>query len=234
MFWPLVLPLLQILVFTWVFHGLMALRWPARVGEASALDYGLNAFAGLVVFGFFAEVLSRSPASILSHPNLITKIRFPLPLLPVTVCLVGLVQAGVGLLLLMVVASLLDLAHGPSFGWFLLTLPIMMVYGLALALSLSALGLYVRDIAQAMPAMLGLLMFLSPIFFPASVFPAAAADWVMLNPIALGAEWLRAALLSGPAPAPYWILVHLALSLSFFGLAVGLFKRLERGFADVL
>lgn len=198
------------------------------------MDYGLNAFAGLVIFGFFAEVLSRSPGSILAHPNLVTKLRFPLPLLPITVCLVGLVQAGVGFLILVLVATALGLTNGPHFIGFLFTLPVLFTYGLALSLALSSFGLYVRDIAQAMPAVLGLLMFLSPIFFPASVFPESAQSWIMLNPIALGAEWLRAALLSGPRPDTHWLWLHLVLAGLSLVLSALLFRRLERGFADVL
>jgi hypothetical protein len=75
--WPLLQPLLQIVVFTLIFHEFMQVRWPTLTpnvapSDNGALFYGLNVFAGLAVFNFMAEILGRAPVAVLSQPNLVT------------------------------------------------------------------------------------------------------------------------------------------------------------------
>jgi lipopolysaccharide transport system permease protein len=171
--WPVLQPLSQILVFTLVFHQFMRMRWPAAGGEGSALDYALNVFAGMAVFNFLAEVLNRAPAAILGQPNLVTKVRFPLTVLPAVI--VG--AAALHLVVGAVAVSLAMIAFRDA-SVLALLLPLfllpMLLYGLGLALGLAALGVYLRDIAQVMPALTSLLMFLTPIFYPATLFPPQA------------------------------------------------------------
>jgi len=99
--WPVVQPAAQIAVFTLILHGFMQVRWPVSgealgQGPSDAWLYALNVLAGLTVFNFFAEVLGRAPSAILSQPNLVTKVRFPLLLLPAVTVGVALVHVGIG------------------------------------------------------------------------------------------------------------------------------------------
>jgi len=232
MLWPLAQPLAQIAVFTLIFHGFMQVRWPigagaaaapGAAGTADALAYGLNVFAGLAVFNFFAEVLGRAPVAVLSQPNLVTKVRFPLLLLPAVTVGAALVHVGVGAVLL--------LAAGAVTG----TLSIqVLLYGAAVALLLASLGVYVRDIGQVMAAVTSLLMFLTPIFYPMSSVPASLRGLFELNPVAWAADALRGLLLEARALdlAPWG--VHLMVSAMAALVAAWIFKRLEGGFADVL
>jgi len=108
------------------------------------------------------------------------------------------------------------------------------IYGLGLSLILSGIGVYFRDLQQVMPAITSLLMFLSPIFYPASAVPHALRPWFEFNPIGAAAEAMRYALLpSSHFQVDSW-LWHGLSSLVFIAFSVLLFRRIRPGFADVL
>lgn len=240
MLWPLLQPLAQIAVFTLILHGVMQVRWPAGASTGGANGagdgawaYALNVLAGLTVFNFFAEVLSRAPSAVLSQPNLVTKVRFPLMLLPAVTVGAALVHVGVGAMVLMLATAVTG-----NWSFHLAWLPLWVVpvifYGASLALLLASLGVYVRDIGQAMPAVTGLLMFLTPIFYPMAAVPASMRTMFELNPVAWAAEALRGILLDArPLQLTDWIL-HLAISAVAAIVAAWVFMRLQEGFADVL
>jgi lipopolysaccharide transport system permease protein len=247
MLWPVAQPVAQIAVFTLIFHGFMQVRWP--VGDATgsstgsgggitqsiggAWAYALNVFAGLAVFNFFAEVLGRAPVAVLAQPNLVTKVRFPLLLLPAVTVGAALVHVGVGAALLLG-AALLTGTLTLQVAWLPLWLVPVLLYGASLALLLASLGVYVRDIGQMMAALTSLLMFLTPIFYPMSAVPPSLRGLFELNPVAWAADSLRGLLLEGRALDLSPWAVHLAVSAGAALAAAWIFRRLEGGFADVL
>jgi lipopolysaccharide transport system permease protein len=231
--WPVLQPAIQIGVFTLIFYDFMRMRWPGAGGNSDALDYALNVFAGLAVFNFFAEVLGRSPVAVLSQPNLVTKVRFPLPLLPAVTVGGALVHVLVGSVSLLLISLLFRQVH-PQALWLPLLLLPLILYGLALAWVLAGLGVYLRDIGQVMPSITSLLMFLTPIFYPTSAVPQSLKALFALNPIAWGADTLRAVLLLGLAPDWNVFALHLVLSSASALLAWWLFLSVQQGFADVL
>ena len=239
--WPLVQPAAQIAVFTLILHGFMQVRWPIAEAAGSntstslngAWHYALNVLAGLTVFNFFAEILGRSPAAILSQPNLVTKVRFPLLLLPAVTVGVALVHVGIGASVLFL-AAVATGAWSPHMAWLPVWLIPVVLYGAALALILASLGVYVRDIGQAMPAVTSLLMFLTPIFYPMAAIPTSMRGLFELNPVAWAAESLRGLLLeSRTLNLAEWGL-HLIASAFAAVFAAWMFRQLEEGFADVL
>jgi lipopolysaccharide transport system permease protein len=236
--WPLVQPAAQIAVFTLILHGFMQVRWPQAQsalaeGQSGAWQYALNVLVGLTVFNFFAEVLGRAPAAILSQPNLVTKVRFPLLLLPAVTVGVALVHVGVGTAVLLF-ASALTGTWTFQMAWLPLWLMPVVLYGTALAFILASLGVFVRDIGQATPAVTSLLMFLTPIFYPMSAIPQNLRGLFELNPVAWAAESLRGLLLEARAlDLNAWAL-HLLVSTLAALMAVWIFRQLEEGFADVL
>jgi lipopolysaccharide transport system permease protein len=237
MAWPLLQPMAQIAVFTLIFHGFMQVRWPtaqgAIFGTGSAWDYALNVLAGLAVFNFFSEVLGRSPGAVLSQPNLVTKVKFPLLLLPAVSVAAAMVHIAAGTLVLIGVGLLAGSLSWSVIGVMIWLIPVLL-YGLGLAFLLSSLGVYVRDVGQIMPALTSLLMFLTPIFYPLSAVPDSLRSLFELNPVAWAAESLRGALLSGvPLELGDWSL-HLGLSALLCLIGLASFQRLRHGFSDVL
>lgn len=235
--WPILQPVIQILVFTLIFYKFMNMRWPAASAEiqggSNAVMYGLNIFAGMIVFNFFAEVLSRSPTAVLAHPNLVTKVRFPLLLLPVVTVGAALVGVVIGSVLLWLVMLLMN-----GFSLYALLLPLyftpILAYGLAGAWLLAGLGVYLRDIGQIMPSVISLLMFLTPIFYPASAIPESIKIVFYFNPMAWGVEVFRSLLIAGELPDTQLFLINLAVSLAGVLAARLFFNRISKGFSDVL
>lgn len=244
MSWTLLQPALQIMVFTLIFYEFMNMRWPALVATTSpspaehgALLYALNVFAGLAVFNFIAEILGRAPVAVLSQPSLVTKVRFPLLLLPAVTAGAALIHVLVGTVTISLLATILGFAP-VSVLWMAWLMPLVLLplflYGLGIALLLSSLGVYVRDIGQAMPALGSLLMFLTPIFYPLSAVPESLRAGFAMNPLTWGAEALRSLLLSGIwPPLDIWG-IHLLISLFFCIFSFIIFVRIQKGFADVL
>jgi lipopolysaccharide transport system permease protein len=231
--WPVLQPLVQILVFTLIFYQFMNMRWPAAGLAGNAMDYGLNVFAGLAVFNFFSEILGRSPIAILGQPNLVTKVRFPLLILPLVTVGAAVVHLIVGAILIALSMILFRDASPLALLLPLYCLPVL-AYGLALSWLLASLGVYLRDIGQIVPSLTSLLMFLTPIFYPATVIPESLRWIATLNPISWSVEVFRSLLIVGEVPALDVFLIHLCLSTVLVLLAKKIFQALSKGFADVL
>jgi lipopolysaccharide transport system permease protein len=240
--WPLLQPLAQVAVFTLIFHGFMQLRWSHAElgvggGTVNGVDprwlYALNVWAGLAVFNFFAEILGRGPVAVLSQPNLVTKVKFPLLILPMVTVSSALVHIMVGAVVLWL-ASLLIGSASLHVLWLPMWLLPVLLYGSALACLLASLGIYVRDLVQATPPLTSLLMFLTPVFYPLAAVPESLRPLFLVNPLTWAAEALRdLLLLARPLDLSAWAL-HLGLSALALVIAYAVFQYLKTGFSDVL
>ena len=228
--WMVLQPVVHILLFTLVFYQFFQVRWPQ--GDGSAAEYGLQVFIGLSLYTFIADVINRAPSSIFGYPYLVTKVRFPLPLLPAVI--VGV--SGVQLLLSLVIAVMFAAFRG--MGWQVLWLPVALIplvgYALALGWLLGALSVYLRDIVHLAPSVSSLLLFLTPIFYPASMVPKGMEWLVHLNPLAWTAECVRGLLMHATAPDWQGWAVHLGVALISMMFALWFFRRVQPGFSDVL
>jgi lipopolysaccharide transport system permease protein len=234
--WLLLQPLSFIVVITLVFNGFFNTKWPG--GDGSALDYGLKVFVGLAVHTFAAEMLARSPGSILAHPYLVTKVRFPLPLIPGVVAGVAIAQLLLSLSLVMALVLALELVpFGQALAvWW--SLPFIILPALVLMMgvgwALAAAGVYLRDLGNLMPAISSFLMFLMPVFYPAEFVPKAMAWFIEYNPLALAIEWLRMALFHATLPNASTWSVHMVAATAVAVSGWWFFHRVRPGFADVL
>lgn len=229
--WLILQPMVHILLFTLVFYEFFKVRWP--IGDGSAMEYGLQVFIGLSLYTFVADVINRAPASVWSYPYLVTKVRFPVEMLPV----VQVGAAALQLILALLITVPFMLWRGGA-NWGVIFLPVyllpLLLYVLGLGWFLGSLSVYLRDIAHLAPSVSSLLLFLTPIFYPASMVPDALRWMIDLNPLAWAAEASRSVLLNGTA-APWdgWT-VHLLVSSAFAVAGWAFFQRIKPGFADVL
>lgn len=228
--WLVIQPLMYIALFTLVFYKFFQVRWPA--GDGTAGEYGLQVFIGLSLYSFVADIISRAPASVWSYPYLVTKVRFPLALLPAVI--VG--AAGVQLLLSLGLAALF--AQWRGLHWQVLLLPVnllpLCLYGLGLAWLLGSAGVYLRDIGHIAPAASSLLMFLTPVFYPASLIPENMHWLVQFNPLAWTSEAARGLLMHGRMFDMTAWCMHLLAATVLLVFARWFFARIQPGFADVL
>lgn len=232
-FWSLINPLLMLAVYTFVFSVVFKARWQAGA-EQSHADFAVILFAGVIVHAFFAEVAGKAPTLILSHPSYVKKVVFPLEILPAVTLLSALFQAAISLGVLLLALLLTN-------GSLPLTLPLLVVVWLPLCLLalgaswwLSALGVYLRDIGQAMGVVLTIMLFISPAFFSLQALPPSLRPWVQLNPLSLPMEQTRDVLIWGNMPDWYQWGLYTVVMMLFAWLGFVWFQATRRGFADVL
>jgi lipopolysaccharide transport system permease protein len=230
--WSIVTPMLMLIVYTYVFSEVFKARWGSN--EESKMVFALNVYCGMIVHGFFAEVLGRSTNAILGNANYVKKVRFPLGLLPVVGVVSALFFALTGLAIL--ILAIVIYGQGLTANAFFLPLvwlPLL-VWCLAIAYLLSATTVYFRDIAQMTMFVSTVTMFLSPVFFSAKSLAKEFQAILELNPLTLMIENTRAVLLLDKAPD--WAEWASSLGIAFIALFIGrfIFTRLRPGFADVL
>ncbi len=230
--WSVLTPMAMLAVYTLVFRHIFKAKWPGV--EDGNMSFALNLFAGLLVFNWAAEFLSRAPRLVTEQPNLVTKVVFPLQVLPWSALLSSFFHALVSCAVWL--AGCLLFGQGLHLSWLALPLVFLALMPTLLGLgwALSALGVYFKDLGEIVGLVMGMLLFLTPVFFPLSVLPDFLQVWVQFNPLAIPIEALRQIGLMGVWPNVSSLLQLFAVGL---GVALGgawLFERSRKGFADVL
>lgn len=231
--WSLMTPLLMLGVYTFVFSVVFNVRWNG--GEATnKIEFALLLFAGLMVFNLFAECISRAPFLVISNVNYIKKVVFPLEILAWVGVGAALFQFLASLAIWLAVYTLFIGIPGPYF--LLLPLVVTPLIFLIIGLSwlLAAIGVYIRDISQAITMLITLLMFLAPIFYPASALPKDFQILFALNPLTIPIEVTRDVLFWGRIPDIFSILIYGLSSIVVAYLGFVFFQLTRRGFADVV
>jgi lipopolysaccharide transport system permease protein len=232
--WSLVTPLLVLAVYTFVFSTVFQVRWNSQDAQAQPAQFALLLFAGLIPFNAFSETLARGPTLIIAVPNYVKKIVFPLEVLPVVAVGSALFQS----LMSVIVLLLMTLIFQHSLPLSLSLLPLaylpLMLLSLGCAWLLASLGVYVRDISQAITAIIQVLVFISPVFYPASAVPEELRWILYLNPLTPVLEAFRGALVSGvPFVWQSWLGCTL-VSTVVAALGYAWFLHTRNGFSDVL
>lgn len=231
--WPLITPLLMLLVYTFVFGVVFQARWP-RAGGGGLGQFAMVLLSGLLVHGLLAEVLSRAPGAVVAQPNYVKKVVFPLETLAWVDVAVALAHALAGLALLVVVNGLWGSGFAPA----QLALPLILLpYALlllGLAWVLSSLGVYLRDLGQAVAPAITALMFLGPVFYARESLSAPLAGWLALNPITVIVEQTRRVLFAGLWPEWTALGLYMLAALVVYAVGLAMFNTLKRGFADVV
>ncbi len=230
-FWMLAQPLAQVAIFSFVLSGLLSARIPGVPGPHA---YVIYLMAGTLCWSLFADVITRCLTIFIENGNLIKKISFPRVSLPLIV--VGIALLNNGALLLAIVAGAVLLGHSLSLE--LLWLPLLMVVTLALAtglgIILGVVNVFARDTGQAVPVVLQILFWLTPIVYTASILPVEYRHVPDLNPLTRLVQAYQDILVA--ARAPDWIaLVPLAgISAALLLVALALVRRAGPEMADVL
>jgi len=231
--WSLVHPVLMLAVYTFVFSVVFATRWPGAASD-SKLQFAIVLFAGMIVFGIFAECVQRAPSLIVSQPNFVKKVVFPLEIMAWTSLAAALFHAGISLCVLIV----LILATQGGLPWTTVFLPLVVLPLLCLTLGLSwffsALGVYVRDVHQVLGVIVTALLFLSPLFYPSSALPENLRWLSAISPIAFSIEQTRDVLIFGRLPHWGSLGIYLIVGAIVMWLGFAWFQKTRRGFADVL
>ena len=227
MAWALIQPLLTMIVFSVLFG------WLVKV-PSDGMPYPLFAYAALLPWQLFASAVTSSSNSLAANQHLISKVSFPRIIIPVSAVAVNLLDFAVGSVALLGVLALYNAALTSA----VLVLPLLALVTLAAALGLglwvSALSVRYRDVRHALPFLIQVGMFATPVVYSASL---VAESWRMLyaiNPMVGVVEGFRWALLrTGTALSPM-ILVSSSAAIAILAGGAFYFRQMERTFADTV
>lgn len=224
--WAILQPLFAMLIFTLLFGRLAGV-------PSDNVPYPIFAFSALLLWTFFSNAITASGNSLVGSANLITKVYFPRMIIPAAAVSAGLIDLLVGFPLLIIMAFY----YGVHLSWSLLLLPVLILLTTVLAVGvglwLSALNVKYRDVRFALPFLVQLWMFASPIIYPASMLPEKWRWVLRLNPLTGIIENFRAALFSRPFD---WTGLGISTAITILLLIYSLysFRRMEKSFADIV
>ena len=237
--WAVLKPLTLMLVFTLV-------RSFVNIPSGN-VPYPILAFAALLPWIFFQESASEGVVSVVGNAALIRKIYFPREVFPLTSMMTKLVELGINVLILAGLMAWYGIAPTTQIAWAPLFILYTMLASLAIAFAGAAIHVYYRDVGTALPMLLSLLMYASPVIYPLDLVKdkllvqQAAGKWsdvlymlYTLNPLAGIIDSFQNVVLRGLPPnfsalIPGAILVAIGLPISYL-----FFKRAESHFADVI
>jgi lipopolysaccharide transport system permease protein len=224
--WAVIQPLFTMLIFTLFFGKL------AGIGS-DGIPYPLFAFAALLPWTFFSNAVSNSGNSLVGSSNLITKVYFPRMIIPGAAVAAGLIDLAIAFVLL--TALMFYYGIPGTTNLLFLPVPVVMVTLLALGVGMlmSALNVKYRDIRYALPFMIQLLMFATPIIYPLSLVPQKWRWMMEINPLTGIIECFRSALFGKHFD---WsaILISTTTTLALLVYSAFIFRRMEKSFADVV
>jgi lipopolysaccharide transport system permease protein len=224
--WVIIQPLLMTVIFT-IFLGRLV-RVPS-----DGVPYPLFAYAGLLPWAFFSGAVSATGNSLVGNVHLITKVYFPRLIIPISSIAARLVDLGVafviliGLMFYFRVGITLHVLMAP---FFILLLALL---ALGFGLWTSAVNVKYRDVGIALPVLIQLWMFASPIVYPLSLVPQRWRLVYSMNPLVGILEGFRAALFGGSFDWPA-IRISIIVILVLLPYAAYSFQRRETTFADII
>ncbi|HEX7175934.1 MAG TPA: ABC transporter permease [Pyrinomonadaceae bacterium] len=224
--WAVIQPLAQMLLFTLVFHRF------AGLGSGD-MPYPLFAYAGLLVWTFFANAVLNSTHSLVTNTNLITKVYFPRVFIPAAAVAAGLVDLGIASVILAGLVAYYRIAPGWGAALLPLFIALAVLLSLAVGMLISATTVKYRDLRHALPFVMQFWMFATPVIYPSTVVPDGWRQVLALNPATGILEGFRASLTGGAIDRTLTVTAAvetvLLLALSFY-----VFRRNEETFADVI
>jgi lipopolysaccharide transport system permease protein len=229
--WAVVYPLMMLAVYAFVFGGVFNARWGSGGGMK---DFVLMLYCGLIVHAVFSETLTRSPSAILSHPSYVKKVVFPLELLPISHLASAIFNTLIGLVLLCVFLLIQHQSIPPTALYVPLVFIPLLLLTAGLAWFLAAIGVFFRDVGQMIGVAMSVLLFLSPIFYPATSAPTLAQKLIYLNPLTYPIEELRTVLILGNQPDWWHWLAYFAVSVVVAIGGLWVFQKSRPAFADVI
>jgi lipopolysaccharide transport system permease protein len=230
-FWTVVQPLIELVTYTFVFTVILLVRFEPQY---DTLTNALYLFRGMIAWLSLSESLSRSVDLIRENAHLIKKLSFPPSVLLASVVLSDGFSAVVRMMMLFVAALL----SGQGITWhallFVPVLALQMVFTMGLSMLLATTQVYFKDTRHLLGPALLIWMFITPIFYPASLFPKQFAPLLMLNPLSHLVGLYRELVLNHVVPQWGSVLIFTTMALTTFGLGVVTFVRHSRRFPDLV
>jgi len=224
--WAILQPVVAMLVFT-LFFGKLA-HMPSN-----GIPYPLFAYAGLLPWTFFANAVNNAGDSLVGSSALVTKVYFPRLVIPSAAVCAALVDFAIASVVLLGMMQWYGVAFAPRI---VMIVPLMMLatmVAMAVGMWTSALNVKYRDVRYALPFLIQIWMFATPIIYPSTIVPERWRWLLALNPLTGVIENIRSALFG---LAFDWPALATGAGIALVGLvyAAYSFRRMERQFADII
>ena len=225
--WAILTPTFQALVFWLVFGALFKI-------PTGKVPYLPLVFSGFIFWNFFSQSVSSATLSITGNSNLVTKIAFPKEILILSSILGRIPDLIASLAVLIIILAFYHIGLSVHILWVIPILIIEMVMALAVGMFLASINVYFRDITAVVPILLMAWLFLTPVIYPLESIPQQYQLYAKLNPMTGILEGLRNAVLIGAPPERISMLLSITTTFIFVVFSYLLFKKLEKGFSDVV
>jgi ABC-type polysaccharide/polyol phosphate export permease len=224
--WAFITPLATIAALSFVFSRVVPIGIP---------NYWAFLFSGFFVWNFATQALYASSSVIAEHAHMVRSVSFPPELLVVSSTVSRMVEFLFDLMLVVVVLAIFHLRALPSA---LLLLPLLLAVQflivLGLAFPVAAMSIFFHDVQHALPVLLTILIYLSPVFYPITLVPESARWIYELNPVAQLLGAYHAVLYEGVAPDAFAIMRLTVVAIAVFLAGYGLFRFRRAYFAEIV
>jgi lipopolysaccharide transport system permease protein len=224
--WTVLQPLGMLAVFAFAFRQLGNVK-------TDGVAYPAFAVTGLAWWTFFSRAATQAAESLIANTALLTKTSCPRLLMP----LAAIAAVGFDLAITIVLAIVFATAFGEPPTWHIVFLPVVVVVGVlftvGLGLTLSAVNVRYRDVRQALPFTIQVLLFVSPVAYSLSTLGPRAEAILALNPLVGIVEAFRWTLIDSPAPGTFEIVAALVITIGTLLFGLRYFSHFAREFADV-
>jgi lipopolysaccharide transport system permease protein len=225
--WAVVQPVMLMIVFSLIFGKFAQF-------SSEGLPYQVFAYSGLLPWTYFAAALALAGNSVVSNANLVTKVYFPRVFLPFAASAVPAVDFALAFVVLIGLMAWYDI----GVSWTVVLMPsflgLAFVTALGVGLFLSAMNVRYRDVPYAIPFVLQMWMWLSPVAYAVTALPERF-QWVFaLNPMTGVINGFRWSLLGTPAPPLGQLALSIGAAVVFFVGGLAYFRRSEPKFADTI
>jgi len=227
--WIFLNPLIMLAIFAYVFGQIFQARWPQ---QGTGAPFWLVLYSGLIAFNIFAEAISRAPAAVRSYPSYVKKIIFPVEILPLVPLGAALAHGAFNYLILLAALAWTGHLTASALLYPIALLPLLLL-ALGLAWFLAAWGVFIKDMSQIVPPFVQMLMFLSPVLYPASAVPSVLRPFYQFNPLGAVIETCRNVALGHEIDWMHWLLA-LTLGMAATILGHAFFQHSREEFADVI
>lgn len=224
--WAIIQPLSTMLVFSFFFGSV------AKI-SSDGVPYPIFSYSGLILWTYFTTSLSSANSSMIGSSALITKVYFPRVIIPLASTLTGIVDYFISGLVLVILFLYFKIVPSPSI--FLLPFIVFTTWILVsgLGMFLAALNVKYHDVKYAVPFLIQLMLFFTPVIYPLSIAPNYRG-YLMLNPMTGIMEAHRALMLGNASVNLYLLGSSIIMSIIIFILGALYFKSVEKYFADII
>jgi lipopolysaccharide transport system permease protein len=226
-FWALLTPLFLLCVYTFVFGYVFKFKWGGDLNQSN-LDFALILFCGLMVLNFTNEIIGQSPTILLNHSQLITKMVFPIGIIPAIVPCVALVNFLISMMIWLAFNALHGKGMSVEFLVLIVVLPPVFILGLGLAYTFAIAGLIVRDLQHLATLITSTLLFVSPIFYEVDAVPPQFQIIFYINPLTHIIESMRKVMINHQLPSINDLILCWGFAIAALIMGVTIFQKFRR------